>query len=206
MQLLINSLNMLYQPPITYTGNSATDTQNLRRNLTNLTLVQFNSAYAYPYLGDSSDPPQCSDTSTIRSNTDFSNANVNNPTAITNYIVQNIIPNGVPTVYTRQAASDLSAAILNDSGQSPGQGWQCQAFHRVYTDVTGKTPNFAIDAEFTWTVANAVDPSQQPPSLSPMLFLQYVSVVYATKGINFDEPNTPGKPVHLPGDNGIKEA
>jgi hypothetical protein len=136
--------------------------------------------------------------------TDFVNISVNQPAAISTYIAQNVIPNGVPQIYARQATSDLFAAILNDSNTTPGNGWQCSGYHRVYVDNTGKTANYAIDAEFSWTVATAVDYSQTPPMQSPILFLRYIGLVYATKAISFDEPNTPKKPVTLPKDDEAK--
>ena len=87
-------------------------------------MEQFQAHYNYPYLQNETNPPNCTDPSTINSAGDFVNCPDNDSDAIGQYLSQTLIPNiGLPNVYQRQAISDLYATI---SAYLVGltQGWQ----------------------------------------------------------------------------------
>ena len=145
MQNLINWLNSLFSTPpvvvskkttrillpelqadyiVQYTGDAGQDTQDLKNNLTNFTAEQFQAHYNYPYLQNETNPPNCTDPSTIQSADNFVNCPSNDTNAITQYLSQTLIPNtSLPNVYWRQAVSDLSATIAAYT-KGLTQGWQ----------------------------------------------------------------------------------
>ena len=172
-----------------YTGDAAIDSQALETSLLGKTQQSFQLQYSYPYLANSSVPPRCADQSTVNSTDDFVNCSSASPGLIGQYI-QNMMPNlGIPKAYQAQAASDLTATI-NVYLQGVTQGWQTPNYHRVYISSSGSPPNWAIDAQFTWTNVPVVDYTKTPvPPATPTMLLRFVGVSYQTKSISLGEPD-----------------
>lgn len=162
-----------------YTGDTGKDVQALTTQVYNYTSNQFSLNFNYPYMGNSSNPPNCSDTDLVYGMTDLVNCSGNSPQLITNYLSQNVIPNSsLPSDVQRNASSDLNRTV-NNFLQGQTTGWQSTKYHRQYNAKDKSV--WAVDADFVWTCVQAVDYSATNPSSSLVLFMNFLGTTYPVK-------------------------